>query len=258
MTIWQACNGPQHVGPLHGIFSRLVESQEQISTLGYVDTLEEQAILEALLEGVKPPYPRHCDGYHYLLKTPFRYPPLKWGSRFGRIHEPGIFYGGGSVDTTLAESAYYRFVFWFSMGVAPIKPAIHSQHTLFCAGYKTLKGVQLQNAPFDQHRPALTHPSSYHATQALGTAMREAGVEAFEYLSARDARHGRCIGLFTPQALAQKNPKSMSQWLCETTAAQVTFKQAGSSTIATYGIEQFLENGELAVPASLTFTSTRS
>ncbi|TEA77162.1 RES family NAD+ phosphorylase [Allopusillimonas ginsengisoli] len=252
MTIWQACNGPQHIGPLHGLLSRLVESQEQIATMGYVDTLEEQAVLEALLEGVKPPYPKHCDGYHYLLKTPFRYPPLKWGSRFGRIHEPGIFYGGCSTDTTLAESAYYRFVFWNSMSAKPIKPAIHSQHTLFSVGYRTAKGIRLHNAPFDDHHSELTHPCSYHATQEVGTAMREAGVEAFEYSSARDTRQGRCVALFTPLALAQKTPRLITQWLCETRAQEVVFKQAGASTTITYGIGQFQVNGGLAAPATRT------
>src|SRR3546814_9169694 len=116
--------------------------QEQVATLGYGDTLEEQALLESLIDAAKPPYPEDDAGYHYLLKTPFRYPPLPWGSRFGRTHEPGIFYGGGSVGTTLAESAYYRFVFWHSMDAPPPKAQIHSQHTLFSVGYKTPQGVR--------------------------------------------------------------------------------------------------------------------
>ena len=99
-------------------------SQEQIATLGYVDTLAEQALLEQMLDDVKPPYRADTDGLHYLLKTPFRYPPLKWGSRFGRIHEPGIFYGGCSTEATLAEAAYYRFVFWYSMDGEPVKETI--------------------------------------------------------------------------------------------------------------------------------------
>jgi len=104
--IWQACRGPRHIGPVGGTLYRLVESQEQIATLSYVDTLEEQAVLESLIDTIKPPYPEGDAGYHYLLKTPFRYPPLPWGSRFGRTHEPDIFYGGCSIGPTLAESAY--------------------------------------------------------------------------------------------------------------------------------------------------------
>ena len=35
------------------------------------------------------------------------------------------------VDVTLAESAYYRFVFWNSMAGTPIKNQIRSEHSLF-------------------------------------------------------------------------------------------------------------------------------
>ena len=106
--VWDACNGAQQIGSLKGTLYRLVESQEQVATLGYVDTLDEQALLEEMLESTKPVYREGLMTYHYLLSTPFRYPPLKWGSRFGAVHEPSIFYGGSTVDVTLAESAYYR------------------------------------------------------------------------------------------------------------------------------------------------------
>ena len=83
--IWESCKGAQQIRHVVGTVYRLVESQEQIATLGYVDTLEEQTLLEEMLETTKPPYPFTTEDFHYLLKTPFRYPPLKWGSRFGRI-----------------------------------------------------------------------------------------------------------------------------------------------------------------------------
>jgi len=109
VTIWSRYHGAAHVTPLCGEVHRLVESQEQVATLTYVDTLEEQTLLESMLDNAKPPLPPGASGLHYLLSTPFRYPPLRWGSRFGRVHERGIFYGGLSRHTTLAESAYYRF-----------------------------------------------------------------------------------------------------------------------------------------------------
>ena len=58
MTIWEAAEGPRHICPVAGVLFRIVESQEQIATLGYVDTLAEQALLEQMLDDVKPPY-RH-------------------------------------------------------------------------------------------------------------------------------------------------------------------------------------------------------
>lgn len=248
--IWDACEGASQLQPIAGTAWRLVESQEQIATLGYVDTLEEQALLEELLDSVKPPYPAHSDSYHYLLKTPFRYPPLRWGSRFGRIHEPGIFYAGGDANTALAESAFYRFVFWYSINAAPVKTTITSAHTLFCVNYASQQGVRLQAPPFDQFQSQLTHPRDYSATQQLGSDMRAAKVEAFEYQSARAPAHHLCVGLFVPTALAQKKPSDMTQWLCELGATEVAFKQVGQKGIIRFPLTHFLVDGRLPMPAA--------
>lgn len=117
--IWRQCKGERHIRPLQGRLVRLVESQEQVATLQLVDTLEEQALLEELLESSKPPVPADAEPLHYLLKTPFRYPPLRWGSRFGRRHEPSLFYAALKLETAMAESAYYRCVLWSGMAVPP-------------------------------------------------------------------------------------------------------------------------------------------
>ena len=249
MRIWEDCRGTEHIGPLRGTLYRLVESQEQIATLGYVDTLEEQALLEEMLEQAKPPYRDGTEELHYLLKSPFRYPPLRWGSRFGQVHEPAIFYGGCSIPTTLAESAYYRFLFWFSIDAPPIRKRIHSAHTLFSVGYRSEKGVRLHRPPFNRCRPELTHPVRYQACQLLGTDMRAAGVEAFEYTSARDVEGGRCVGLFHPAALATNKPRGTSQWLCELSAEEVSFRQLSTNRITSIAIDQFLVDGELPLPA---------
>ncbi len=247
--IWQACRGAEQIVPLAGTLFRLVESQSQIATLHYVDTLAEQALLEEMLEKVKPPYPIAADDLHYLLKTPFRYPPLPWGSRFGRVHEPGIFYGGSNTETTLAELAYYRFVFWQSMEGEPIKESIRTGHTLFSVGYRCGNGVKLHSEPFAQFTAALRHPQDYSQTQQLGTAMREAGVEAFEYPSARDPQRGICIGLFTPTTLSEHKPRETNDWLCEITATEAVFKQVGQPTVISFGIGAFLYEGKLPQPA---------
>ena len=250
--IWARCDGPRQIHPIAGTLHRLVESQQSVATLDYVDTLEEQALLESLLEESKPAppwggarYPR----YHYLLRTPFRYPPLPWGSRFGSASEPSLFYGALSELATLAEAAYYRFVFFFSMAALPPKPAIHTQHTLFTARYRTKSGVQLQNAPFDHYTTSLTHPADYAATQRLGGDMRAAGVQAFEYLSARDPRHGICGALFSPAAFAARKPDSQQPWLCETSAATVSFKPVGGATVTSFALSVFLTHGRFPQPA---------
>jgi hypothetical protein len=70
---------------------RIVESQEEIATTNIVANLDEQNVLEQLLETSKPGAIGTVP--HYLLSTPFRYPPLKHGSRFGTLFENSLFYG---------------------------------------------------------------------------------------------------------------------------------------------------------------------
>lgn len=247
--IWETCRGAEQIAPLAGTLFRLVESQAQVATLHYVDTLAEQALLEELLEKVKPPYPADVDDLHYLLKTPFRYPPLPWGSRFGRTHEPSIFYGGCNTEITLAEVAYYRLVFWQSMNGTPIKESIRTEHTLFSAGYRAEAGVKLHAEPFAQFADVIRHPKDYSQTQQLGSAMRDAEVEAFEYVSARDPQLGICVGLFTPAAFSGRKPRETNQWLCEVTATEVAFKQVGQPAVVRFGIDAFMYEGQLPLPA---------
>lgn len=250
---WQSIEWEKVIHPIHGTLYRLVESQEQIATRQLVDTLEEQALLEEMLDAAKPPYPENMAHLHYLLKSPFRYPPLKWSSRFGRTFEPSIFYGGCSVDVTLAESAYYRFIFWHSMQTPPPKPIMRSVHTLFSVDYKTEKGVQLQSAPFDQYHDVLRHPSNYSYAQALGTVMRSQHVEIFEYCSARtiqnQAKQGICVGLFTADPFCTNQPKERQQWFCDMSAGEIIFKAVESSELIRFYLDQFLLDGVLPMPA---------
>lgn len=227
---------------------RLVESQEQIATNRLVSTLDEQAVLEELLEAVKPPRPTAAGGLHYLLATPFRYPPLRYGSRFGRRDEPSLFYGSLTVETVLAESAYYRLVFWQGME-APPKKLLRTQHTLFSAGYACAHGIKLHQPPFDAWQDELTHRCSYTATQALGSAMREAGVEAFEFISARDPDAGLNVALFSPAALAGTRPDMSQNWLSETSADRVSFYCAEHVSVYSFNLSTFWVDGALPTPA---------
>ena len=119
MDIWAACSAAARPAPLRGTLVRLIENQEQVATQGLVDTLAEQALLEELLERSKPPRPPGTERLHYLLATPFRYPPLRHGSRFGAREDPSLFYGSRQLPGALAEGAYYRFVFFHGMTTPP-------------------------------------------------------------------------------------------------------------------------------------------
>ena len=246
-AIWQACQGERHVRPLQCRAWRVVESQEVIATLTLVDTLEEQDLLEQLLESTKPARP--APARHYLLTTPFRYPPLKHGSRFGRRHEPSLFYAATSVATALAETAYYRLVFLDGM-TQPFANALNSEHTVFYVNVLCQRGIALQSDPFDAHRIALMAPDDYAATQALGAAMRSAGVEGFQYRSARDAAEGINVALFEPDVIRSTAPQSATRWLCQTDGQGVAFRSVDDrEPLQHFPRTQFMVGDKLPAPA---------
>ncbi len=90
---------------------RMVEAQHIASTMKIVDNDAEQDLLETLLEGSKPAQPASALALDYLLATPFRYNPLRGGSRFRAITDPGVFYGAESVRTASAELGFWRWRF---------------------------------------------------------------------------------------------------------------------------------------------------
>ena len=114
-----------------GTLRRLVENQEQKVTLRLTDNLAQHDVLEGLLEESKPDGIEHTGlgRFDYLLRTPWRYPPLKWGSRFGRRFEPSLFYGALDRSALFAEAAYYRLVFLEGMK-KPFGERVISQFTV--------------------------------------------------------------------------------------------------------------------------------
>ena len=248
MTAWDACLAVVEPVKLAGGVLRLVESQEQAATGELVGSLERQYTLEVMLEETKPPRRKGSEDLHYLLSTPFRYPPLKHGSRFGTRSEPSLFYASLGIHTVLAEAAYYRFVFWFGMAKPPAGK-LDTRHTLFEAAYRTASGLRLHYPPFATHRDAISHPADYRASQALGAKMRAAGIEAFEFVSARDPDGGLNLALFTPRAFARKAPVKQEAWQCELTGEHVRFLQARGREFHAFPLGLFQVAGRLPWPA---------
>ena len=244
MVEWAASVAEAKRFSLSGLLLRLVESQEQVATNQLVSSLDRQVVLEEMLEATKPRLRAGTERLHYLLATPFRYPPLKHGSRFGSRSERSLFYGALETRTVLAETAYYRFLFWHGM-VTPPAGKLDTQHTLFGAAYYTDQGLRLQALPFVTHSDVLCSPSDYGASQALGRDMRAAGVEAFEFISARDPERGINVALFTAAALSGNDPEFQAAWLCELTGEYVRFHAAHSQTLYTFAIGTFLVDGKL-------------
>jgi hypothetical protein len=251
MDLCQLGADPDLHNTLQGTLFRVVESQEQIATTALVDDLNEQALLEDMLEATKPPRLTGTESLHYLLATPFRYPPLRHGSRFGVIHEPSLFYGSHQVTTALTETAYYRFVFWQGIALPPPSGRLVTQHTAFSARYRTTHGLRLQSPPFDVFESELRDPRSYSATQPLGTAMRTAGVQAFEFLCARTRRRTLNAALFKPRALVSRKPLDPHPLVGETRAEQVSFRASSGSMFQNFPLSAFLVDGLLPLPGVL-------
>jgi hypothetical protein len=248
--IWQACADRIELARLRGTLQRAVESQEQVATRALVDNAAEQELLENILEHSKPPLRAGSERLHYLLQTPFRYPPLRHGSRLGARFEPAIFYASLQERTLLAEAAYYRFWFWFGMVTPPPSLQLITQHSVFHAGYDTTRGLRLQDAPFDAYTDVLRSPDDYAETQALGTAMRAAGVKACQYLSARDRHGGINIAVFLPDVFSPANRiRRRQEWSCTTTPARVWFVNIATRATQEFALEQFLVGGAFPAPA---------
>lgn len=205
-------------------------------------------VLEELIDRVKPPE-RAPAGLHYLLSTPFRYPPLRHGSRFGSRHERGIWYGSTERRTAFAEVAYYRLLF-LEGSHAPLG-LVTTPLTAFTVRMRSARGIDLVAPPFASHRRAISSPASYASSQALGSAMRRAAVELCTYASARDDFGGVNVAAFSPDVFGSARPQRFETWHCTAERERVELAKSDFFTRETFAFprRQFLVRGSLPAPA---------
>lgn len=221
-----------------GTVWRLVEAQHRVSTLKLVDTLEEQALLEDLLEESKPTLPPECAGLDYLLATPFRYGAVyPHGSRFRRAgRTPGVFYAAEAVTTALAEMAFYRLLFYAESPSTPF-PANAADFTAFSAAVATQAAIDLTLPPLESDRERWSDPTDYAACQALADAARPAGIEAIRYASVRDPLGGANVALLSARVFSGQRPLERQTWrirlsahgvqaICEFPSARIGFSRS--------------------------------
>lgn len=248
-NIWTRCAGDSELRTLRLSPWRVVEAQHQVSTRKLVDSAAEQVLLEELIDGAKPPDLTN-GSLHYLLFTPFRYPPLKYGSRFGGRHERGIWYGSTTRRTAFAEVAYYRLL--FMEGTRAELGLMTTPLTAFTVRVRSVRAIDLAAPPFDTHRQAIASPVEYASSQALGTAMRSAGVELFRYPSARDAKGGMNVGALVPSVFGTAPPQGFETWHCAAARSSVEFAKSDYLARETFVFprEQFLVADSLPAPAT--------
>ena len=237
---------------------RMVEDQQaRAATLNIVDSMEEQSLLEELLDKIKPPYRHGTESMHYLLKTAFRYPPLKHGSRFGDRTMPSFFYASESVQTVLAETAYYRFVLLTDMD-QPYQQTIDTEHSAFSVSVKTNKCLDLCAKKFASAQTQLQNTQDYRYCHCVGDwATTQKSAEVIRFYSARDSRsdsevnHKNInVAIAEPKAIISKTPNSLQLWLCRTSMDKISFSSRETKFPISFAIQDFMLDGKLPRPTA--------
>lgn len=211
MPASDAAPQPSDFTPYAGTVWRLVEAQHRISTNRLAASSDDQALLEDLVEAVKPTMPPAARQLHYLLGTPFRYGHTT-ASRFRRAHErPGIFYASEHVATALAETAYWRLLF-FSRSPGFTPPTNVVEHSAFTVPVDLARAIDLTNHTWSAFEPRWTDRDDYTACQRFAAQARNIGSQGLIYLSARDPDRRRNLALFDPGGFSAPQPSIQQTW----------------------------------------------
>lgn len=210
--IWTPAALRSEARPRKGSGWRLVEAQHRVSTMKLVDTLDEQALLEDEIERTKPPVPPECARLHYLLSTPFRYGRYPGNSRFRREgYSPGVFYASEFAATAVAETAFYRLLFFAESPATPW-PRNPLEFTAFEAAYTVPRAIDLTAPPLSEAEEMWTRPADYAPCLELADAAREAGLLLIRYRSVRDPAGRANLAILSCVAFAAKEPVSYETW----------------------------------------------
>ncbi|MEL8055119.1 MAG: RES family NAD+ phosphorylase [Pseudomonadota bacterium] len=214
------------------VYWRCVEAQHVVSTLQLVDTLDEQALLEDILEETKPPVPSDCEGLHYLYMTPFRYGLYPNGSRFRKAGPTaGVYYVSEEPRTAIIETAFHLLLFYADSPGTPF-PTQPSEHTAFDVPVKTEAAIDLIAKPFSDAREIWMHTTDYEPCQQLEEAARTEDIDLIRYTSVRDPEHKPNAAILTCEAFAAKAPTQNQTW-------RLLFNKAGVHAICDFRGEKF-------------------
>lgn len=218
--------------PLEGQYWRCVEAQHIVSTLQLVDTLEDQALLEDILEESKPPIPKECAGLHWLYSTPFRYGLYPNGSRFRKSGQtPGVYYASKQPRSALIETAFHLLLFYVDSPETSF-PERPSEHTMFDVPVNAKKAINLAEQPFNQSADLWMHPTDYGECHSLEETARDNEVEIIQYASVRDPQHLENIAILTCRAFAATAPYIQKNW-------KLWFNKNGVHAISEFSKESF-------------------
>jgi hypothetical protein len=202
---------PQDFRPYKAVLWRVVEAQHRISTNRLAASHEDQALLETLVEHVKPPLPRAARGLHYLLATPFRYGHAR-ASRFRQARErPGIFYACEHKATAIAETAWWRLYFLSrSPGLEPPRNTV--EHTAFTVEAKAVRTLDLTAPPFVAMSHLWMSPQDHAPCQRFAAAARGIKAQVIRYNSVRDPLHRANAAVMDPETLDGQTLRIEQTW----------------------------------------------
>jgi len=234
---------------LDGVVLRLVEQQGAQATRRTTDSLDEQAWLEDFLEASKPEFPsaQECVVRHRLLLTPFRY-RKRHGSRFASRWERGLFYGSRSRYGCLLEGAYYELVFQ-NGPEQPFPRSSAMRKVLFHVEMSTSRGLKLQEQGSRELQARLRDPVDSRFCQGTGRQMRDAGIEAFEYHSARSGEDVVQLGAISC-CVFSGTPFDQVEVQLEANGHGVSFRCLDDNTVHHFRRQHFEVNRELPQPTA--------
>ncbi len=212
---------------------RAVEAQHVVSTLRLTGSDPvRQELLERILEESKPTLPEGARQLHYLLATPFRYPPSGRGSRFRAWPDAGVLYAARERRTACAEMGYWRWRFLRdSEGMTTMPAAALTVFQLGAGG----EGIDLTLEPLRAWRKAWTNPVGYGPTQELGREARALAMEWIAYESVRDPEAGLCYAVLDPRALRLRQPLARETWYLTVTGSGAIWQRERQRFVFSFG-----------------------
>jgi hypothetical protein len=157
-----------------------------------------------------------------------------------------LFYGSRSRFGCLLEGAYYELVFQDG----PERPFPRSsamRKAIFHVQVRTASGLKLQQHGGRELQARLRDPVDSHCCQGIGRQMREAGIEAFEYHSARSAEDVVQVGAISC-CVFTSTPFDQVEVQLEANCKEVSIRCLDDNTVHHFRRQQFEVNGELPQP----------
>lgn len=142
---------------------------------------------------------------------------------------PGIFYAAEHVATAVAETAYWRLLF-FSRSPGFVPPTTVVEHSAFTVPIAIDRALDLTGAPFDLNAALWMDAEDYAPCQDFAARARSIDAQAIRYASVRDPEHRANIALLDPAAFTASTPVIEQTWHFRYEDRQITAFAAFPST----------------------------